>query len=92
MQVKYNAINWDIVELASGEQSKAVNLCADRPLLRGLFSVARSRLTLQPRERQAALCFSISRSLLRLTSIESMMPSNHLTLRHPLRRDKPILS
>ena len=87
MQVKYNAINWDIVELASGEQSKAVNLCAGR-----LFSVAQSRLTLQPRERQAALCFSISRSLLRLMSIESMMPSNHLTLCHPLCRDKPILS
>ena len=32
---------------------------------------------------QASLSF-ISRSLLRLMSIESMMPSNHLILRHPL--------
>ena len=33
---------------------------------------------------QASLSFSISRSLLKLTSIESMMPSNHLILCHPL--------
>ena len=30
------------------------------------------------------LSFSISQSLLRLASIESVMPSNHLILRHPL--------
>ena len=34
--------------------------------------------------RQASLSFSISRSLLKLTSIESVMPSNHLILCHPL--------
>ena len=34
--------------------------------------------------RQASLSFSISRSLLKLRSIESMMPSNHLILCHPL--------
>ena len=33
---------------------------------------------------QASLSFSISRSLLKLTFIESMMPSNHLILCHPL--------
>ena len=33
---------------------------------------------------QASLSFTISGSLLRLTSIESVMPSNHLTLSHPL--------
>ena len=33
---------------------------------------------------QASLSFTISRSLLKLTSIESMMPSNHLVLCHPL--------
>ena len=33
---------------------------------------------------QASLSFTISQSLLKLTSIESMMPSNHLILCHPL--------
>ena len=34
--------------------------------------------------RQASLSFTISRSLLKLMSIESMMPSNHLILCRPL--------
>ena len=34
--------------------------------------------------RQASLSFTISRSLLKLMSIESVMPSNHLILCHPL--------
>ena len=34
--------------------------------------------------RQASLSFSISQSLLRLISIKSVMPSNHLILCHPL--------
>ena len=33
---------------------------------------------------QASLCFAISQSLLKLTSIESVMPSSHLVLCHPL--------
>ena len=33
---------------------------------------------------QASLSFTISRSLLKLRSIESMMPSNHLIFCHPL--------
>ena len=33
---------------------------------------------------QASLSFTISRSLLKLMSIESLMPSNHLVLCHPL--------
>ena len=33
---------------------------------------------------QASLSFTISQSLLELMSIESMMPSNHLILCHPL--------
>ena len=32
---------------------------------------------------QASLSFTISRSLLKLLSSESVMPSNHLILRHP---------
>ena len=34
--------------------------------------------------RQASLSFTISQSLLKLTSIESVMPSSHLILCHPL--------
>ena len=34
--------------------------------------------------RQASLSFTISRSLLKFMSIESVMPSNHLILCHPL--------
>ena len=37
-----------------------------------------------PETLQASLSFTISRSLLRLMSIESMMPSHHLILCHPL--------
>ena len=33
---------------------------------------------------QASLSFTISQSLLKLISIESVMPSNHLVLHHPL--------
>ena len=33
--------------------------------------------------RQASLSFTVSRSLFKLMSIESMMPSNHLILCHP---------
>ena len=39
---------------------------------------------------QASLSITISRSLLRLTSIESVMPSSHLILSHPLLLLPPI--
>ena len=38
----------------------------------------------QTAARQASLSFTISRSLLKLRSIESVLPSNHLILCHPL--------
>ena len=51
-------------------------------------SVAKLRLTLQPHRLyvacQASLSFTVSWNLLKLVSIESVMPSNHLTLFHPL--------
>ena len=50
-------------------------------------SVAKSYLTLcdpWTAARQASLFFTISQSLLKLISIESVMPSNHLILCHPL--------
>ena len=46
----------------------------------GCCSVTQSCLTLC----QASLSFAISRSLLKLMSIESVMPSNHLILYRPL--------
>ena len=51
------------------------------------FPVVQSCLTLRlpwTAARQASLSFTISRSLLKLMSIESVMPSNHLILCHPL--------
>ena len=51
------------------------------------YSVAQLCLTLidpQTVARQASLCFTISRSLLKLMSVESVTPSNHLILCHPL--------
>ena len=48
-------------------------------------SVSRVRLSVTPwtAARQASLSFTISQSLLKLMSIELMMPSNHLILCHP---------
>ena len=49
-------------------------------------SLSRVRLfvTPWPAASQTSLSFTSSRSLLKLRSIESMMPSNHLILCHPL--------
>ena len=49
-------------------------------------SLRRVRLFVNPwtTARQASLSFTISRSLLKLMSIESVMPSNHLVFCHPL--------
>ena len=49
-------------------------------------SLSRVRLFVTPRtaEHQASLSFTISQSLLKLMSIESLLPSNHLILSRPL--------
>ena len=47
-------------------------------------SVVSDFVTSRTAARQASLSFTISQSLLKLRSIESMMPSNHLVLCHPL--------
>ena len=49
-------------------------------------SLSRVQLFVTPwtAARQASLFFTISRSLLKLMSFESVMPSNHLALCHPL--------
>ena len=48
-----------------------------------LLSCVRLFMTPWTAARQASLSFTISRSLLKLMSIESVMPSNHLILFHP---------
>ena len=56
------------------------------PLL-SLFVVPKSCLTLRPpwtAARLPSLSFTISRNLLKLMSVESVMPSNHLVLCRPL--------
>ena len=56
------------------------------PLLVGVQLVSRVWLFVTPwtAAGQASLSFSISRSFLKLMSIQSVMPSNHLILCHPL--------
>ena len=49
-----------------------------------LLSCVRLFVTPQTAARQASLSFTISWSLLKLMSIASVMPSNHLILCHPL--------
>ena len=49
-----------------------------------LLSHVRPFVTPWTAARQASLSFTISQSLLKLMSTESVMPSNHLILYHPL--------
>ena len=61
----------------------------DKPQLRTIIVVQylnRARLFVTPwtAAHQASLSFTISQSLFKLMSIESVMPSNHLILCHPL--------
>ena len=49
-----------------------------------LLSCVRLLVTPWTAAHQASLSFTISQSLLKLMSIESVMPSNHLILCHPL--------
>ena len=55
-------------------------------LISSVLSLSRVWLFVTPwtAARQASLSFTISQSLLKLMSIESVMPSNHLILYHPL--------
>ena len=57
-----------------------------QPHLSSVQSLSRVRIsaTLQTTERQASLSINNSQSKLKLMSIESVMPSNHLILCHPL--------
>ena len=59
-------------------------LFAFHPILVQLLSHVQLFVTPWTAACQASLSFTISRSLLKLMSIESVMPSNHLILCHPL--------
>ena len=56
----------------------------NQPLLLFSCSVVSNSATLWTAAHQASLSFTISQSVLKLTSIESVMPSNHLVLCHSL--------
>ena len=65
---------------------KSEKKCPVLITVRSVQSLSCVRLFATPRTeaRQASLSFTISQSLLRLMSIELVMPSNHLILCHPL--------
>ncbi|CAI9158766.1 unnamed protein product [Rangifer tarandus platyrhynchus] len=67
--------------MGSGAQEKGLAFDGHRHC-----SVTQSCLTLRPYglQRQASLSFTISQSLLKLTSVESVMPSKHLIPCHTL--------
>ena len=83
---------WDILPESSLLSSTPRNLLLEAHCRRFIFvlivvqSLSRVQLfaTSWTAARQAPLSFTISWSLLRLMSIESVMPSNHLILCHPL--------
>ena len=74
----------------------AVTICSDFGAPKNIFSsvqsLSRVRLFVTPwiTARQASLSITNSRSSLRLMSIESVMPSSHLILCHPLLLLPPI--
>ena len=80
---------WNIVNNAvfiSGIQQSDSVIHRELSQFRSVQSLSHVRLFGTPRTaaHQASLSITNSRSLLKLTSIEFMMPSNHLILYHPL--------
>ena len=72
--ISYVAISSLVSETKSDFQFSSVRLLSLIPLFVTSWTAAR----------QDSLSITISRSLLKLMSIELMMPSNHLILYHPL--------
>ena len=70
----------------SHPQKSSTGECLDMTSVQSDQSLSRVQLFVTPRTaaRQASLSITNSRSLLKLMSIESVMPSNHLILCHPL--------
>ena len=75
-----------VLEKASARPLVSTEGAGPRPEFRSAHLLSRVRLFVTPwtAARQASLSITNSRSLLRLTSIESVMPSNHLILCRPL--------
>ena len=77
--------NWGVLPVERGLDSGQAKRQIDGP--HRCCSVTMSCPTLATAwaaARQAPLLFTVSQSLLKLMSIESVVPSNHLTLFHPL--------
>ena len=72
--------------------SKHVKKDSSKLVINSIQSLSRVRLFATPwiAARQASLSITNSQSSLKLTSIESVMPSSHLTLCHPLLLLPPI--
>ena len=73
---------WSISELSVGNRNYSLHFKTVVELLSHVWLFA----TPWTAAHQASLSFTVSQSLLKLTSIESVMPSNHLVLCHPLFR------
>ena len=79
-------------DLPTKQETRVQSLGLEDPLEKGMtqFSSVQSLSHVQffatpwTAAHQASLSITNSQSLLKLTSIESVMPSNHLILRHPL--------
>ena len=77
---------WSNNRSCPSSQSTAM-ICSLEPFLCPVvqpLSHVRPSETPRTAARQASLSFTVSQSSLKLTSIESVMPSNHLILCHPL--------
>ena len=79
VQHKDNVSPWSKVCLQRNKKFRVSQL-----LLFSLFSCVRLFATPRTAAFQASLSITISWSLLKLMSLESVMPSNHLILCHPL--------
>ena len=68
----------------NSEHRNWLNICIHLNIVLQLLSCVQLFVNSWTAGHQASLSFTISQSLLRLMSTESVMPSNHLILCHPL--------
>ena len=83
-----------VIEVMRADKVKTLvvfgELCATSVSVQFSFSVVSNSATPWMVSRQVSLSITNSLSLLKLMSIESVMPSNHLILCHPLRHPPSI--
>ena len=77
-------LHWQAYSFTTEPPGKSQMFRGQRGLLLFTHSVVLDFATPWTAAHQASLSFTISQSLLKLVSIESVMPSNHLILSHPL--------